>query len=115
MQSESKKRTYSRFNDLVRRGIVSSYPTLRHLQKTQGFPLGILAGPGIRIFSDDEIDAWLASRPVEPSAQTQTRAAKSIAAQQAIRSKQEKLAALPTARQMLDKAEWKDFEPKDAA
>jgi len=54
-----------RFSDLQARNIVKSWPQLRRLQKLHGFPLGRMLSPNIRTWTDDEIDEWYASRPVE--------------------------------------------------
>lgn len=56
---------YVRFTDLVERGIVNNRPTLHHWIKEHGFPRGVLLGPNTRAWREDEIEAWLASRPVE--------------------------------------------------
>jgi hypothetical protein len=83
MQSEDELPTLVRFEDLRQRGIVSSWAGLRHLQLHAEFPLGKLLGPSSRAWTTKEIADWLASRPTEPSRQTQERAAKSIAARKA--------------------------------
>jgi hypothetical protein len=54
-----------RFRDLKERGIVNSWPQLKRLQTEQGFPLGRMLSPNIRAWSEDEIEAWFAERPVE--------------------------------------------------
>jgi hypothetical protein len=72
-----------RFEDLRRKGIVNSWPGLRHLQLHEGFPIGKLLGPQTRVWTAAEVNAWLAHRPSEPSEQTKTRAAKSVAARTA--------------------------------
>jgi hypothetical protein len=64
--------------DLAELGISASVQTTRHLQKHEGFPLGRLLGPSTRVWTEDEINDWLASRPIEPSRQTKERVAKSI-------------------------------------
>ena len=74
---------FLRFADLQARGIVTTWQGLRHLQKNEGFPTGRLLGPSSRVWSADEVKAWLESRPVEPSKQTKERAAKSIEARRA--------------------------------
>jgi len=55
---------FLRFNDLVERGIVSNRPCLHLWIKNYGFPRGVLLGPNTRAWREDEIEAWLASRPV---------------------------------------------------
>ena len=52
-----------RFKDLVERGIVRNWTTLMRLIREQGFPEGILIGPNSRAWPEDEVDAWVASRP----------------------------------------------------
>jgi hypothetical protein len=93
MQSENDLPTLVRFEDLRQRGIVTTWQGLRHLQAHAGFPLGRLLGPASRAWTTDEVNAWLASRPTEPSRQTRERAAKSVKARR-----------LPSARDMLDGA-----------
>ena len=82
-----------RFKGLYERGIAESYQGLRHLIKTEGFPPGILLGPSSRAWRIDEVNAWLASRPSEPSRQTKERAAKSINARKTTRQKMDEDAA----------------------
>ncbi len=53
-----------RFLDLQERGIARSWAQLKNLQKN-GFPLGKMLSPNCRVWSEDEVDAWLDSRPVE--------------------------------------------------
>jgi hypothetical protein len=79
MQSENVP-NFLRFKDLQAKGIVTTWQGLRHLQLNQGFPLGLLLGPSSRVWSADEINEWLASRPTEQSPQTQRRAQRSIEA-----------------------------------
>jgi hypothetical protein len=54
---------YLRFADLRDRGIVTSWPMLRLRVDRDGFPPGKLIGPNTRIWAEDEVDAWIASRP----------------------------------------------------
>jgi hypothetical protein len=79
MQSNDVPR-FLRLSDLQERGIAMTHQAVRHMQMHEGFPLGRLLGPGTRVWTVHEINDWLASRPVEPSRQTQDRAAKSVAA-----------------------------------
>ena len=53
-----------RFRDLKESGIVASWPQLKRLQEGQGFPPGRMLSPNVRVWSQAEIDAWLASRPI---------------------------------------------------
>jgi predicted DNA-binding transcriptional regulator AlpA len=57
-----------RFKNLKERGIVKNHTTLKRWQKERGFPCGRLLGPNIRAWTDDEIERWLASRPVHREA-----------------------------------------------
>ncbi len=54
-----------RFRDLKERGIVNSWPQLRRLIDLHGFPRGRLLSPNTRAWTGAEIDAWIASRPVD--------------------------------------------------
>jgi hypothetical protein len=54
-----------RFYDLRERGIVRLWPQLRRLQVAYGFPLGRLISPNTRTWLASEVDAWIATRPVE--------------------------------------------------
>jgi predicted DNA-binding transcriptional regulator AlpA len=83
---------FLRLKNLEELGIAKSHQAVRHMQMHYGFPLGRLLGPGTRVWTEDEINEWLASRPVEPSEQTRQRAQRSVEAR-----------SLPTARQMLDR------------
>jgi len=69
-----------RFKDLQRLNVTASWAGLRNLQDNQDFPLGKLLGPSTRVWTAAEVNAWLASRPTNPSEQTKARAAKSVAA-----------------------------------
>jgi predicted DNA-binding transcriptional regulator AlpA len=59
-----------RYIDLVRKGVVHSRPTLKRLIDTQGFPPGFLVTPNARTWDEDEVDAWIAARPVARKAST---------------------------------------------
>jgi predicted DNA-binding transcriptional regulator AlpA len=80
MQSGDEVPQLLRFKDLQSLGITASWAGLRNLQDHQNFPSGRLLGPATRVWTAVEVNAWLASRPSEPSGQTKTRAAKSVAA-----------------------------------
>jgi predicted DNA-binding transcriptional regulator AlpA len=54
-----------RFADLKTRGIVRSWPQLKNLQQLHGFPPGKMLSPNVRTWTEEEIDAYYASRPVE--------------------------------------------------
>jgi hypothetical protein len=77
-----------RFRDLRDRGIADSPQALRHLQLHEGFPLGRLLGPATRVFTADEVNAWLSARPVEPSKQTRVRVEKSLTARRQLLDQQ---------------------------
>jgi predicted DNA-binding transcriptional regulator AlpA len=53
-----------RFRQLKERGVVGSWPQLKRLQEGQGFPPGRMLSPNVRAWTEEEIDAWLASRPI---------------------------------------------------
>lgn len=61
---------YLRYPDLAARGIVKSRMTLKRLIDLQGFPPGILLTPNCRAWAEEDVDAWLASRPVARKAAT---------------------------------------------
>ena len=82
---------FLRLKDLQERGIVMTHQAVRHMQIHEGFPLGRLLGPSSRVWTTDEVNAWLESRPTEPSRQTRERARRSVEARR-----------LPSARDMLD-------------
>jgi len=54
-----------RFRDLKDRGVVKSWPQLRRLMDLHGFPRGRLLSPHVRAWTDGEIDAWIAARPID--------------------------------------------------
>jgi len=57
---------FVRFRDLKARGIADSWAQLDNLIKKYGFPPGRLLGPATRVWDlEEEIEPWLASRPVE--------------------------------------------------
>jgi predicted DNA-binding transcriptional regulator AlpA len=80
MQSSDEVPQLLRFKDLQALGITASWAGLRNLQDHQTFPSGRLLGPATRVWTAAEVNAWLASRPSEPSKQTKARAAKSVVA-----------------------------------
>jgi len=53
-----------RFPDLVDAGIVANRVTLGRLIKNNNFPPGRLLGQNTRAWTEPEVEAWLASRPV---------------------------------------------------
>jgi hypothetical protein len=61
-----------RFADLRARGIVTSWPMLRYRVAHNDFPPGIMLGANTRAWYEEDIEAWVASRPTD---RTQARAA----------------------------------------
>jgi hypothetical protein len=59
---------YLRFEDLRQRGIVGNRVTLGAWIRNHGFPAGLLAGPNSRLWPEDAVEQWLASRPTAPKA-----------------------------------------------
>jgi predicted DNA-binding transcriptional regulator AlpA len=55
-----------RYRDLKERGIVNNRTTLKNWIRDRGFPPGQLTGPNSRTWGENEIEDYLASRPVEP-------------------------------------------------
>jgi hypothetical protein len=53
-----------RFSALQERGIVGNRMTLSRWIEHENFPPGVLLGPNTRVWVEDEVEAWLASRPV---------------------------------------------------
>jgi hypothetical protein len=53
-----------RFKDLKELGIVNNWPQLGNLVDNEGFPPGRLLSPNVRAWNEDQILAWLESRPV---------------------------------------------------
>ena len=75
-----------RHADLVARGVTTSWARTRHMQIRGNFPLGKLLGPNSRVWSVDEIVAWLDGRPSGMSDHVASRAEKSFAARRAAAS-----------------------------
>ena len=57
-----------RFTDLQDRGVINSWPMLRRRVERDGFPAGRMLGPNTRAWSEDEVQAWLDSRPIDKKA-----------------------------------------------
>jgi predicted DNA-binding transcriptional regulator AlpA len=57
-----------RFADLLALGLVNNRETLKNWIKKRGFPPGQLTGPNSRTWGEDEVRAWLDSRPTKPKA-----------------------------------------------
>jgi predicted DNA-binding transcriptional regulator AlpA len=79
-----------RFKDLQLRNIAKSWPQLRLMIDRYGFPPGFLLGVNSRAWRVSDVEQWLASRPVQPSEHVMKRAAKSIRATAAARSRLER-------------------------
>ncbi len=71
---------FLRLKNLEERGTATTHHVVRHMQIHQGFPLGRLLGPGTRVWTEDEITEWLASRPVEVSERAPRRAQRLVEA-----------------------------------
>jgi hypothetical protein len=54
-----------RFADLKARNIVHSWTQLKHLKDHEGFPVGRMLSRNVRVWTETEIDRWLAARPTE--------------------------------------------------
>ncbi len=53
-----------RFKDLRQRKVVDNRPTLARWIEREGFPPGRMLGPNTRVWTEAEIEEWIASRPV---------------------------------------------------
>ena len=53
-----------RFRDLKDRKIVLNHVTLKRWVDQEGFPPGRLLGPNTRVWTEAEIEAWVADRPI---------------------------------------------------
>ena len=62
-----------RFADLKQRGVVRSRMTLARWIAGEGFPPGKLLSPSCRVWSEEEVARWLASRPIARKAATAPR------------------------------------------
>ena len=61
-------RKFLRFKDLKARGICNNHTTLQRWIQTRGFPPGRLIGPNTRVWTEEEVEAWLAAAPVRRKA-----------------------------------------------
>ena len=52
-----------RYSNLFDKGIVTSWMQLGRLIDQQGFPTGRLLSANTRVWTEDEVNEWLASRP----------------------------------------------------
>ena len=89
MQSENDVPRFLRLKDLQERGIAMTHQAVRHMQLHEDFPLGRLLGPGTRVWTVQEINDWLATRPIEVSEQAKRRAQRSIEVRGARRAETE--------------------------
>ena len=89
MQSENDVPRLLRLKDLQERGIAMTHQAVRHMQLHEDFPLGRLLGPGTRVWTVQEINDWLATRPIEVSKQAKRRAQRSIEVRGARRAETE--------------------------
>ena len=62
-KSDLRLPTFLRFPDLKRLGIVNNYTTLLRWIASGDFPPGRMLGPNTRVWTLQEVEAWLASRP----------------------------------------------------
>jgi predicted DNA-binding transcriptional regulator AlpA len=54
-----------RYPDLKEAGIANSWAQLRRMIDRHGFPPGRMLSSNVRAWTAAEIDAWMASRPVD--------------------------------------------------
>jgi len=52
-----------RFTDLKARGIITSWAALKIAVDKRNFPPGRMAGPKTRVWTEAEVDDWVASLP----------------------------------------------------
>ncbi len=74
-----------RFKDLQDAGLVSSWTALKHLIEKNGFPVGRYLSANTRVWTDEEVDEWVLSRPLatEPVAAKRGAAARLARTQRA--------------------------------
>ena len=51
-----------RFADLKSAGVVKNWPQVKRLVEREGFPPGFLLSANTRVWEEDEVAAWVASR-----------------------------------------------------
>jgi predicted DNA-binding transcriptional regulator AlpA len=54
---------YVKFRDLKQLNIVNSWPQLGRMMRDEAFPSGKKLGPQTRVWTEQEVADWLASRP----------------------------------------------------
>jgi predicted DNA-binding transcriptional regulator AlpA len=64
-----------RFCDLKARGVARNWPQLNRLIELEGFPPGRKLSPNTRVWTEDEVEAFIASRPVDHPIDVERRAA----------------------------------------
>jgi len=64
---------YLRYADLKARGIVNNRANLGNWIKKYAFPCGQMIGPNTRVWTEAEVEAWLAARPTAKKAWTPKR------------------------------------------
>jgi predicted DNA-binding transcriptional regulator AlpA len=64
------RKHYLRFADLVERGVVRNRVTLSNWIKKHDFPRGQLIGPNTRVWTEGEVEAWIAKGPSGPKPNT---------------------------------------------
>jgi hypothetical protein len=65
MHREAQMTVLLRFADLQSRGVVANWPTLRRWVEREGFPPGKRLAANTRVWTEAEIEEWIASRPSE--------------------------------------------------
>jgi predicted DNA-binding transcriptional regulator AlpA len=55
-----------RFRDLEECGLVNNRVTLQNWIRDRGFPPGQMTGPNSRTWGEEEVEAWIDSRPTAP-------------------------------------------------
>jgi predicted DNA-binding transcriptional regulator AlpA len=58
-------RPWIRFKDIRDAGIAASWRQLANLIRDAGFPTGKMIGPNTRAWPLEEVEAWLAARPIK--------------------------------------------------
>jgi predicted DNA-binding transcriptional regulator AlpA len=58
-----RSKRYISYPGLVDKGAVNSRMTLWRMIREHGFPAGLMITPNRRVWAEDEVDAWIASRP----------------------------------------------------
>lgn len=72
------QKIYLRFSDLKARGIVTDRMTLRRRILNEAFPKAVQLGPNSVAWAEDEVSAWLESRP-KRTPQSRKRSADQVA------------------------------------